>query len=90
MKKGLVELVFIVDRSGSMGGLESDTVGGINATLAKNREVDGEAIVSIVLFDNTAEVIVDRVPINQVKDLTREDYQVRGCTALLDAVKAVI
>lgn len=86
MKKGLTELVFIVDRSGSMGGLESDTVGGINATLAKNREVDGEAIVSIVLFDNTAEVIVDRVPINQVKDLTREDYQVRGCTALLDAV----
>ena len=86
MKKGLTELVFIVDRSGSMGGLESDTVGGINATLAKNREAEGEAIVSIVLFDNTAEVLVDRVDITKVKDLTRDDYQVRGCTALLDCV----
>ena len=86
MKKGLTELVFIVDRSGSMGGLESDTVGGINATLAKNRETEGEAIVSIVLFDNTAEVLVDRVDITKVKDLTRDDYQVRGCTALLDCV----
>ena len=86
MKKNLTELVFIVDRSGSMGGLESDTIGGINATLAKNRKLDGEAIVSIVLFDNTSEVLVDRVPIEQVKDLSREDYQVRGCTALLDAV----
>ena len=86
MKKGLTELVFIVDRSGSMGGLESDTVGGINATLAKNRKVEGEANVSIVLFDNTSEVLVDRVPIEKVKDLTLDDYQVRGCTALLDAV----
>ncbi len=86
MKKGLTELVFIVDRSGSMGGLESDTIGGINATLAKNRELKGEATVSIVLFDNDTEVLVDRVPIAQVKDLTQNDYQVRGCTALLDAV----
>ena len=86
MKKNLTELVFIVDRSGSMGGLESDTVGGINATLAKNRKVEGEANVSIVLFDNTSEVLVDRVPIEKVKDLTLDDYQVRGCTALLDAV----
>lgn len=86
MKKGLTELVFIIDRSGSMGGLESDTVGGINATLAKNRAAEGEAIVSIVLFDNTADVLVDRIPIAEVKDLTLDDYQVRGCTALLDCV----
>ena len=86
MKKGLTELVFIVDRSGSMGGLESDTIGGINATLARNREAEGEAIVSIVLFDNVADVLVDRQPLAEVPDLTRDDYQVRGCTALLDAV----
>ena len=86
MKKGLTELVFIVDRSGSMGGLESDTIGGINATLAKNRAAEGEAVVSIVLFDHEAEVLVDRVPLPDVKDLTLKDYQVRGCTALLDCV----
>ena len=86
MKKDLTELVFIVDRSGSMGGLESDTIGGINATLAKNRKVEGDANVSIVLFDTTVDVIVDRKPIAEVADLTEKDYQVRGCTALLDAV----
>ena len=86
MKKNLTELVFIVDRSGSMGGLESDTIGGLNATLAKNREVEGECVVSIVLFDNTSEVLVDRQPIEQVPNLTTAQYQVRGCTALLDAV----
>ena len=80
------ELVFIVDRSGSMGGLESDTIGGINATLAKHRELDGEAFVSIVLFDNHPTVIVDRKPIREVRDLTNRDYQVQGCTALLDAL----
>ena len=86
MKKGLSELVFIVDRSGSMGGLESDTIGGINATLAKHREAEGEAIVSIVLFNHSADVLVDRVPITEVKDLTTDDYCVGGCTALLDSV----
>ena len=86
MKKDLTELIFIVDRSGSMGGLESDTIGGINATLAKNRKVEGEANVSIVLFDTTVDVIVDRKPIAEVANLTEKDYQVRGCTALLDAV----
>ena len=85
-KKNLTELVFIVDRSGSMGGLESDTIGGINATLAKNRELEGEANVSIVLFDNTSDVLVDRKPISEVGNLTEKDYQVHGCTALLDAV----
>ena len=82
MKKDLTELVFIVDCSGSMGGLESDTIGGINATLAKNRKVEGDANVSIVLFDTTADVIVDRKPIAEVADLTEKEYQVRGCTAL--------
>lgn len=86
MKKNLTELVFIVDRSGSMAGLESDTIGGLNATLQKNREVEGECLVSIVLFDNTSDVIVDRKPIEQVSNLTERQYQVRGCTALLDAV----
>jgi len=86
MKKNLTELVFVVDRSGSMGGLESDTIGGINATLARNREAEGEAIVSIVLFDNESKVLVDRVPIEEVRDLTTDDYQVRGCTALLDCL----
>ena len=86
MKKGLTELVFIVDRSGSMGGLETDTIGGINATLAKNREAEGEANVSIILFDNTSEVLVDRKPIAEVANLTEKDYQVRGCTALLDCL----
>lgn len=86
MKKNLTELVFVVDRSGSMAGLESDTIGGLNATLQKNREVEGDCNVSIVLFDNVSEVIVDRKPIAEVRNLTTRDYQVRGCTALLDAV----
>ncbi len=86
MKKGLTELVFIVDRSGSMAGLEDDTVGGINAVLARNRAAEGEAIVSIVLFDNEAEVLIDRAPLAEVSDLTRKDYWVRGCTALLDSL----
>ena len=86
MEKNLTELVFIVDRSGSMAGLESDTIGGLNATLQKNREVGGTCLVSIVLFDNTSEVLIDRKPIEEVHDLTTRQYQVRGCTALLDAV----
>lgn len=86
MKKNLTELVFVVDRSGSMCGLEDDTVGGLNATLQRNREIDGECIVSIVLFDNKSTVLVDRKPIGEVKNLTRRQYQPGGCTALLDAV----
>ncbi len=86
MKKNLTELVFVVDRSGSMCGLEDDTVGGLNATLQRNREIDGECIVSIVLFDNKSTVLVDRKPIDEVKNLTRRQYQPGGCTALLDAV----
>jgi uncharacterized protein YegL len=86
MNENLTELVFIVDRSGSMAGLESDTIGGLNATLAKNREVDGKCIVSIVLFDNESDVLVDRMPLERVPNLVPSQYEVRGCTALLDAV----
>ena len=82
----MTEFVFILDRSGSMAGLEQDTIGGFNAMLAKQRKEPGEAVVSTVLFDSNSTVIHDRVPITQVPDLTEEDYFVRGCTALLDAV----
>lgn len=86
MNKNLTELVFILDRSGSMAGLEADTIGGFNSVLKKNRETEGDAIVSTVLFDHERKVIHDRIPIAEVPDMTAEDYQVRGCTALLDAV----
>ena len=86
MKKDLTELVFIVDRSGSMSGLESDTIGGFNGVLASHRGAEGEAVVSTVLFDDRIEVLHDRLPIADVPDLTARDYWVRGCTALLDAV----
>ena len=86
MKKNLTELVFILDRSGSMAGLESDTVGGFNAMLSKQKAEPGEAYVSTVLFDNETQVIHDRVPLQKVRPLTEKEYYVRGCTALLDAV----
>lgn len=86
MKKNLTELVFIVDRSGSMSGLESDTIGGLNATLSAHRNEEGDAVVSTVLFDTETKVLHDRLPIASVQPLTERDYQVRGCTALLDAV----
>lgn len=84
------ELVFILDRSGSMAGLESDTIGGFNAMLAKQRREPGKAYVSTVLFDNVSTVIHDRLPLDEVPDLTEEDYFVRGSTALLDAVGGAI
>lgn len=86
MKKNLTELVFVVDKSGSMHGLEADTVGGLNSTLKQNRSLPGKAVVSLVLFDNNSEVVLDRVPLEKVSDLTAKDYVVGGCTALLDAV----
>lgn len=86
MKKDRTELVLIVDKSGSMHGLEADTVGGLNATLEENRKLPGEAFVSLVLFDNASEVVLDRMPLQKVRPLTTADYQVGGCTALLDAV----
>lgn len=90
MKKGLTELVFILDRSGSMGGLESDTIGGFNGMLQKQKKEKGEANVTTVLFDDQIEIVHDRFPIDIVKPLTDEDYYVRGCTALLDAVGSTV
>lgn len=86
MRKGLTELVFILDRSGSMAGLESDTIGGFNAMIDKQKKEEGEAYISTVLFDDTAEVLHDREDIHKVEKLTDSQYYVRGCTALLDAV----
>ena len=90
MRKNLTELVFILDRSGSMGGLEKDTIGGFNAMIEKQRGEPGEAFVSTVLFDNQSEVIHDRIPIGKMPQLTDKEYYVRGCTALLDAVGSAI
>ena len=90
MKKNLTELVMILDRSGSMSGLEDDTIGGYNSMLKKQRETEGEVLVSTVLFDDISEVLHDRVPLDRVPEMTGEDYYVRGCTALLDAVGGAI
>ena len=86
----MTEVVFILDRSGSMQGLEKDTIGGFNSMLEKQKEEPGEAFVSTVLFDDKTEVIHDRVPIKEVPKLTEKEYYVRGCTALLDAIGGAI
>lgn len=90
MRKNLTEIVFILDRSGSMSGLEADTIGGFNAMIEKQKKEDGEALISTVLFDNVSEVIHDRVDVQNIKPLTDRDYTVRGCTALLDAIGGAI
>ena len=90
MKNNITEIVFILDRSGSMSGFEADTIGGFNATIEKQKEQDGKVYVSTVLFDNESEVIHDRIDINEIKRMTRRDYQVRGCTALLDTIGGAI
>jgi len=90
MKKGSTEIVYILDRSGSMGGLEADTIGGFNAMLAKQKKTGGEAFVSTILFDDSCQVLHDRISIDQVPEMTDEQYFVRGCTALLDAVGGAI
>lgn len=90
MKKGLTEIVFILDRSGSMGGLEADTIGGYNSMLEKQKKEDGEAVISTVLFDDRTEILHDRKNLNNVKPITDKEYFVRGCTALLDAVGGAI
>jgi len=90
MKKNLTELVFILDRSGSMAGLEGDTIGGFNAMLQKQRQEPGEAYISTVLFANDSQVIHDRAPIQTVSPLTPSQYTVGGCTALLDALGGAI
>ena len=86
MKENLTEVVFILDRSGSMSGLEADTIGGFNSLIEKQKKEPGEALISAVLFDDRQEVVYDRVPVEKVERMTDKVYYVRGCTALLDAI----
>lgn len=90
MRKGLTEVVFILDRSGSMSGLEADTIGGFNSMIEKQKREDGEAYISAVLFDDQTEVLYDRVPVDRVEPMNDRQYYVRGCTALLDALGGAI
>ena len=90
MKKNLTEMVFILDRSGSMAGLEADTIGGFNAMIEKQKQEEGEALVSTVLFSGESAVIHDRVDIRKVEPLTEKQYHVYGCTALIDAIGQAI
>lgn len=90
MQNNATELVFILDRSGSMAGFEADTIGGFNATIEKQKKQGGKVYVSTVLFDNESDVVHDRVDINEIKPMTEKEYQVGGCTALLDAIGGAI
>lgn len=90
MNNNLTEIVFILDRSGSMGGLESDTIGGFNSMLEKQKKERGQAVVSTVLFDNVSEVLHDRIPIEKMEPMNDKQYFVRGCTALIDAIGGAI
>jgi len=90
MKRGLTELVFILDKSGSMSGLEADTIGGYNSMLAKQQAVEGECHITSVLFDNNYELLHDRIDIRAVSPITEKEYQVGGSTALLDAIGRTI
>lgn len=90
MSNRLTEIVYILDRSGSMAGLEQDTIGGFNTMMNKQKKTHEKAYVSTILFDHESEVLFDRVPIEEVKDITDKEYYVRGCTALLDAIGGAI
>ena len=90
MKNNSTELVFILDRSGSMAGLESDTIGGFNAMIKKQKKIDGECYVSTILFDNESEFLHDRIRLEDIPKMTDNDYTVRGCTALIDALGGAI
>ena len=90
MKNNTTELVFILDRSGSMSGLEKDTIGGFNSMIEKQKKQEGKCYVSTVLFDSTTEVLHDRVSLDDIEPMTEEDYTVRGCTALIDAIGGAI
>lgn len=90
MKNNITELVFILDRSGSMSGLESDTIGGFNSMIEKQKKQDGDCYVSTVLFDDESEVLHDRVKLCNIPKMTDRDYTVRGCTALIDAIGGAI
>ena len=89
-KNNITELVFILDRSGSMHGLERDTIGGFNSLIDKQKMTEGKCYVSTVLFDNECKVLHDRVMLENVKPMTHNDYQVGGCTALIDAIGGAI
>ena len=90
MKRNLTEIVFILDRSGSMAGLEKDTIGGFNSMINRQKTAPGEAVISTVLFDSETQVIHDRVNLKNIAPMTEKDYFVRGCTALLDAIGGAI
>ena len=90
MKKNLTELIFILDRSGSMHGLEKDTIGGFNAMIEKQKKEEGEVLVSTVLFNGERKVVHDRVPLSAIAPMTEKDYRVGGCTALIDAIGGAI
>ncbi len=90
MKKNLTELVFILDRSGSMSGLEADTIGGFNGLIEKQKRQEGQCLVSTVLFDHEIQVLHDRMLLERIEPMTDRDYTVRGCTALLDAIGGAI
>ena len=90
MKKDLTEIVFIIDESGSMCDLKSDTIGGFNSVIREQREKNGEAYVSTVLFNTDCRVLHDRVPLSQIREMNGDDYTPGGCTALLDAVGGAI
>lgn len=90
MRKGLTEIVFILDRSGSMSGLEADTIGGYNSLIEKQKKENGEAYISTVLFDDVCEVLHDREVLDKIVPMTDKEYFVRGCTALLDAIGGAI
>ncbi len=90
MKRDLTELVFILDRSGSMSGLEGDTIGGFNSLIEKQKKQEGQCFVSTILFDNVSQVLYDRVALEKIRPMTDRDYTVRGCTALLDAMGGAI
>ena len=90
MKNNVTELVFIFDRSGSMSGLEGDTIGGFNSMIEKQKRQEGECYVSTVLFDDESQVLHDRVRLGDVPKMTEDDYTVRGCTALIDAIGGAI
>ena len=90
MKKNLTEMVFILDKSGSMAGLEADTIGGFNSMIERQKKEDGEALVSTVLFSNESKVIHDRVDLQKIEPMTDKQYYVGGCTALIDAIGGAI
>lgn len=90
MKKNLTELVFVLDKSGSMHGLEDDTIGGFNSMISKQKDMEGTCLVSCVLFDNGSEVVFDRTDISNIPEMTRKDYVPGGCTALIDALGGAI